>query len=483
MHRRTPIYTALCEYAQEMGLRLHMPGHAGGKGLDDLALQQLAELDVTEVPGLGDLHVLEGIMEEARKLLAAAYGAKQSLFLVNGASSGIHTLFMSLKPGSRVMVPRNAHRSFYAGMVLSGVEPVYIPAQVSPEYGLAMAVSSHEIMALLNTYPDLDTIFLTSPNYLGISSNIEEICFKAKRLKRKIAVWVDEAHGGHYPFHPAFPTTALRAGADAVVNGLHKTLPVLNQGACLHGQEELYFYQRMIPAWSMLTTSSPSYPILASIDLARSFMMLEGEPILGRALELSGLYKGKINTIKGLSVLTEEELIKWPGALELDPLKLLIDVRGISLKGRQVACILREEHGVQVEMAGSHYILAMMSMFLQAEDWEVFYRALGKIAQEYPGGRVYQEPVMPSPEPQVVLNPREAYFAKSIEVKLADGLGKVAAEMVAPYPPGIPCLLPGELISPEIYEYLLYLKKQSISLHGPKDNSLNKIRIIEEKIC
>ena len=121
MHRRTPIYTALCKYVREMGLRLHMPGHAGGKGIGDMALQQLAQLDVTEVPGLGDLHILEGIMEEARVLLAQAYGAEQSLFLVNGASSGIHTMFMSLPPGQRVLVPRNAHRSFYAGMILYGV--------------------------------------------------------------------------------------------------------------------------------------------------------------------------------------------------------------------------------------------------------------------------------------------------------------------------------------------------------------------------
>ncbi len=456
-----------------------MPGHGGGKGLGDMALQQMAQLDVTEVPGLGDLHVLEGIMEEARMLLADAYGAKQSLFMVNGASSGIHTMFMSLRPGSRVLVPRNAHRSFYAGTVLSGVEPVYIPGQISSEYGLCMSVNSHDIMDLLKTHPDIETLFLTSPNYLGVSCDLKEICSQVRKINRKIAVFVDEAHGGHFPFHPDYPITALEAGADAVVNGLHKTLPVLNQGACLHGQDEEYFHRQMVPAWSMLTTSSPSYPILASMDLARSFMMLEGEYQLEKALELSRLYKGKINTIKGLLVLTEEDLINWPGATELDPLKLWIDLSGVSLNGMQMASILREEHAVQVEMFGANHILAMMSMFHQLEDWELFYRALGEIARQYPGGRAQQQPILPAPEPQVVLIPRKAYFSKSIEVKLADCLGKVAAEMVAPYPPGIPCLLPGELISHDIYEYLLYLIKQPISLHGPGDNSLSKIRIIE----
>lgn len=479
MHKRTPIYTALCEYAHEKGLRLHMPGHAGGKGMGDWALKQLGQLDVTEVPGLGDLHVLEGIMEEARELLAEAYGAKQSLFLVNGASSGIHTMFMSLKPGSRVLVPRNAHRSFFAGLVLSGIEPIYIPGQVSAEYGLCMSISSLDIIDLLNLHPDIETIFLTSPNYLGVSCDIKEICARVRKINRRIAVLVDEAHGGHFPFHPAYPTPALRAGADAVINGLHKTLPVLNQGACLHGQDEEYFYQRMVPAWSMLTTSSPSYPILASMDLARSFMMLQGEYQLGKALEQSRLYKGKINAIKGLLVLTEEELINWPGAAGLDPLKILINLSGISLSGRQMAYILREEYAVQVEMFGANHILAMMSMFHQAQDWEFFCRALEKIALQYPGGWGYKQDIKPAPEPQLVLIPREAYFSKSIEVELAECLGKISAEMVAPYPPGVPCLLPGELISPDIYEYLLYLKKQAISLHGPKDNSLSKIRIIE----
>jgi arginine decarboxylase len=463
-----------------MGLRLHMPGHAGGKGIGDMALQQLAQLDVTEVPGLGDLHILEGIMEEARVLLAQAYGAEQSLFLVNGASSGIHTMFMSLPPGQRVLVPRNAHRSFYAGMILSGVEPLYIPGRISTEYGWCMSVSSHDIINLLNAHPDVRSIFLTSPNYLGVSCDLKEICARVRDLNRPISVFVDEAHGGHFPFHPAYPTPALRAGADAVVNGLHKTLPVLNQGACLHVQDEDYFYRRILPAWSLLTTSSPSYPILASIDLARSLMMLEGEYLLEKALDLSRFYKGKINTIKGLSVLTEEQLINWPGAVELDPLKLLINTGGISLSGLQMASILRDKYSIQVEMYGANQVLAMMSMFHQAQDWELFYRALKDIAWQYPAAKGVRQEIKPVPEPQVVVTPREAYFSKNIEVRLSDCLGKISAEMIAPYPPGIPCLLPGELISQDIYEYLLYLKKQPVSLHGPEDRSLRKIRIIEK---
>jgi lysine decarboxylase len=335
-------------------------------------------------------------------------------------------------------------------------------------------------MNLLNAHPDVRSIFISSPNYLGVSCDLKEICARVRNLNRPIRVFVDEAHGGHFPFHPAYPTPALRAGAHAVVNGMHKTLPVLNQGACLHVQDEDYFYRRILPAWSLLTTSSPSYPILASIDLARSLMMLEGEYLLEKALGLSRFYKEKINTIKGLSVLTEEQLINWPGAVELDPLKLLINTGGISLSGLQMASILRDKYFIQVEMYGTNQVLAMMSMFHQAQDWELLYRALKDIAWQYPAAKGFRQEIKPVPEPQVVVTPREAYFSKSIEVRLADCLGKISAEMIAPYPPGIPCLLPGELISQDIYEYLLYLKKQPVSLHGPADSSLRKIRIIEK---
>jgi len=479
LHKSTPIYTAVHKYANDVDLRLHMPGHVGGRGITDYAFQQIADIDVTEVPGTGDLHVPEGAIEEARILLAKAFGSGESLFLVNGASSGIHTLFMSLT-GTRkkVLVPRNAHRSFYAGMVLSGVEPVYVSCQTCSEYGLAMSIRSSEVAELLAVNPDIATVFITSPNYYGVTCDVAEICQKVKGRKETISVFVDEAHGGHFPFHDKYPRSALISGADAVVNGLHKTLPVFNQGACLHVQDQQRFWQEIFPAWSMLTTSSPSYPILASIDLARSLMMTRGHSILEKALELSNEYKHKFNEIKGLSVFTEEELSNISGAAQIDPLKILMSVRGTSITGDQMAKILRQEYAIQVEMAGPGYILAMMSMFHRAEDWKLLYEALKEIAAKYPGQMGKKGDIPVPPEPQLRLTPRAAFFSSSIEVDFTSCRGKISAEVIAPYPPGIACVLPGEIISDDMYEYLKYLKKQKIPLYGPGDSSLNRVKII-----
>ncbi len=479
MHTRTPIYTSIRKYAGDVKLRSHMPGHAGEHGFTDHAFQQIAGIDVTEVPGTGDLHVPEGIIEEARVLLAKAFGARESLFLVNGASSGIHTLFMSLSgKQEKVLVPRNAHRSFFTGMVLSGVEPVYVPCQISSDYGLAISVRSIDIMELLAVNPDITTVFITSPNYYGITCDVAEICQKVKANNDNIAVFVDEAHGGHFPFHDNYPRSALLSGADAVVNGLHKTLPVLNQGACLNVQDEERFWKQIFPTWSMLTTSSPSYPILASIDLARSLMMTEGHSILEKALELSKKYRYKINEIKGLSVFAEEELSNVSGTAEIDPLKILISVRGTSITGDQLAQILRQEYSIQVEMAAPDYILAMMSMFHRAEDWELLYQGLKEIAGKYPGKKSKKKDIPVPPEPQLHLAPRTAFFSNTTEVEFSCCRGKISGEVIAPYPPGIACLLPGEIISDGMYEYLEYLRKQKTPLYGPNDSSLSRVKII-----
>ncbi len=479
MQNRKPIYTAVQKYTEEMGLRLHMPGHGGGFGFDDAAWRQIAMFDVTEVPGTGDLHVMEGDMEAARMLLAQAYGAQESLFLVNGASSGIHTLFLSLNPGSKVLVPRNAHRSFFSGLVLSGLDPVYIPGKINYYYGFTMSIQSSDIMALLRRHSDVQAVFITSPNYFGINCDVEGICQGVSSLNENTLVFVDEAHGGHFPFHPEYPAPALRSGADAAVNGLHKTLPVLNQGACMHLQDKKFFYDRVLPAWSMITTSSPSYPILVSIDAARCLMMTEGEEILDKARQLSQCYKSKIGEIEGLSVFTEEDLSSIPGPLELDPLKILIGTRDLALRGEELMSVLRREYAIQVELAGSNYILAMMSMFHQPGEWERFYLALKAIAARYRGGSRAKPCIRIPPQPNLILTPRKAYFSSGIEVDFSDCRGKIAGEMIAPYPPGIPCLLPGELISEEVYEYLQYLKDEKVSLQGPGDRYLNRIKIID----
>jgi lysine decarboxylase len=461
---------------KENNLRLHMPGHIGGRGILVPELESLAGMDATEVTGLDDLHLAQGVIDESRQLLAKACGAQETFLLVNGATSGIHALLMSLGDGEQVMIPRNAHRSFYGGMVLSGAMPVYIPCELEPVLGVALAVKGSSIENLLQQDNNVEAVFIASPSYYGTCCDVAEIAGIVRRRGKMLLV--DEAHGAHFPFHPLYPNSALKEGADAVVNGLHKTWPVLTQGACLHLGKGFNNHKRLTAAYSLITTTSPSYPIMASIDLARDFMEREGTSYLERALELSRKYKPFFNKIQGIRCY-EDELLQGFGVTAIDPLKVLIGVHALSLTGYQAASILRTEYHIQVEMEDENLILAMFSLLHEDKDWERFYEALKDLALKYHSpvvkkGRVYQLPL-----PQVILGPRQAFFADTERVKLAECRGRISGEMVSAYPPGIPCLAPGELITDEVWDYIHYLKKSAARLHGPEQANLEYINVIK----
>ncbi|MDD3852743.1 MAG: aminotransferase class I/II-fold pyridoxal phosphate-dependent enzyme [Syntrophomonadaceae bacterium] len=471
-----PIYKALCDYQSIAPLRLHMPGHAGGLGFETGEFKLISGFDVTEVPGLDDLHMSQEVIEEARRLLAKAYGAQESLFLVNGASSGIHALFLSFNPDDEVLVPRNAHRSFFSAMVLSAVRPIYIPVEYQPELGVALSVTGRQVDSLLAENPRVKAVFITSPSYFGTAAPIEAIAQKVHQ--KGIQLLVDEAHGAHFAFHAAYPTPALHCGADAAVNGMHKTLPVLNQGAALHVAEGFHDFTRLRAACSLLTTTSPSYPILASIDLARAFMVEKGESQLETAYQLARQYREKINNLPGLHCYGDE-LTGFEGVTGYDPLKLVVSFPGVTVSGREVAHQLREQYAIQVEMAQEKFILAMMSMFHEAAHWERFYQALKNVTAVYQGRRE-NTPIAKVPvNPTVLMTPRDAFMARKKQVPLKESAGCIAGESVAVYPPGIPALLPGELITEELLEYLYYIKNSKLQIQGPRESSLNSILIID----
>lgn len=472
-----PLWAALLKYRDENNLRLHMPGHLGGRGLPE-AYRDLAQIDLTEVPGIDDLHQPRSHIEQARRLMAQAYGARESFFLVNGATSGMHALFMSL-PGSksRVLIPRSFHRSVWGGLVLSGATPIYVASSHDAELGIPLAIDPQCIEDKLKADSGIKAVFLTSPSYFGTSLNISDIFDKT--CPSGVALLVDEAHGAHFAFHPSYPRPALAQGADAVVNGLHKTLPVLNQGACLHIGRQFKYRDRLAKALSLLTTTSPSFPLLASMDKARQYMQKQGRDCMERAMQIAMQYRSRIEQIPGLNI--------WNPVLEnnhhtagQDPLKLTVRVSGLCLNGLQLADLLRREHHIQAELAQPLVVMFMMSIFHREDEWERLFQALAKIAGQYAAQTKKSEKIPLPPIPQVVLSPRQAFWYKLRRVKLKDSLGHLGGEMVAPYPPGIPCILPGELIDTEILNYLWYIKQRGLSTHGPHDPALNYIMVLDE---
>ena len=473
----TPIYSALTKYISENPLRLHMPGHAGIAEALPLTWGKLAFFDVTEIPGLDDLHLPTDVIDQARQLLAEAFGAEESFFLVNGATSGIQALFLSLPANARVLIPRHAHRSFFGGMVLSGAEPVYLPPEVDEETGLSLATSLEAVENALQSNEAVAAVFLTSPTYYGTASNIEGIATAAHR--RGIPLYVDEAHGSHYGFHPDYPIAALQAGADAVVHGLHKTLPVFNQGGALHLGHNFGPTDQITRAYSLLTTTSPSYPLLASMDLARHLMQQEGFDHLEEARQLANEYSEKINQLPGLQCWGTR--LSAPGVTAIDPLKILVLTDARKMTGFEIGRRLRQQHHIRVEIEADHHILAMMSMFHRRSDWERFYRALQTITKELGDRKANNrniKPVVP-PAPVVIKSPREAFYSQHKRVALSEARNRVSAEMVAVYPPGIPGLLPGEMITGEIWDYLNYVRQAGFRVQGPLDSHLETIAVLD----
>jgi arginine decarboxylase len=470
----TPIYTALQQYAQNNILRLHMPGHIG-RAITAQELQGIAPIDVTEVPGLDDLHLPQEIIAESRRLLADAFGAAESYFLVNGATSGIQALFLALtSPGEKVLLPRNAHRSFFGGLALSGAWPVYIPVQTMPEPGIALAVTVEDVKSLLQQCDK--AVFLVSPSYYGAACDLSAIADVVHEQDRLLLV--DEAHGAHFSFSSLLPPSAIESGADAAVNGLHKTWPVLNQGACLHLAPSLKGHQGIKNAVSMLTTTSPSYPLLASIELAREMMEGQGEALLGQALGYGAEFKQKMQGLPAFKYYNEE-IQKMPGVKGMDGLKVVIGVENTGLTGYEVAAILRQQHHIQVEMAETGCILAMFSLFHQREDWDYFYHALQQIATTIKATPARLKRIELPPYPNVVLSPRQAFNTPVQRLPRQECRGKLAGEMVAAYPPGVPCLLPGELITETVLDYLDYLQKSASRVQGPQDSSLQYLNVLD----
>jgi arginine decarboxylase len=475
---RAPIYEALLKYRAENNTLLHMPGHVGGRGFTIEELRTMGTLDFTEVPGLDDLHSPSGPIQEARELMAQAFGARESFFLVNGATSGIQAVFLAVAgEGEPVLVPRNAHRSFYAGLVLSGAMPVYYSGRLMRPWGLVLAVEPEDIAAAMEQCSDAVAVFLVSPTYYGTTADVGEIVRLMAAYGKMVLV--DEAHGAHFGFHPRLPAPALLQGAAAVVHGMHKSLPVMTQGAALHIGPGFKPVVRLRNAYHLLTTTSPSYPLLASMDLARCLMVEEGTERLESVLHLADRYRAKIRVIPGLEC-PGEEMLQAAGVKGYDPLKVLVRVTGLSLTGYQTADLLREQYRIQVEMAGEDFILAMFSPGHQEEDWGGFYHALRDISYRYvgtaPGKRLA---VSVPPYPRVEITPRQAYFSPMRRMHLSEVAGQLSAEMVTSYPPGIPCLLPGELITSEMIDYLYSLRASGCRVQGPDDPSLEYLYVID----
>lgn len=484
----TPIINALKKYTGDWTVRFHMPGHKGRQEEDNVLSLFLGgrvySADVTNVPGMDDLHQAHGVIKEAQDLAAKTFGADKTYFLVNGSSCGLQALVMSVcRPGERIIVPRNMHRSILSGIILSGAVPVFFRPEYSLEYGIPLGVAPKTIAAILSRNQGAKAVIIVNPTYHGITSDISSIA--AIVQQHGIPLLVDEAHGPHLGFHEDLPQSALEAGADASVQGIHKMLSAFTQASMLHLKGGLIDRQRLEANLKLLQSTSTSYLLLASLDAARSQMDARGRCLVGCALELSNCLRDSISMMGGFSVMGREAL-KNTCAFGLDPTKITISVRDLHVTGLWSEQWLRQNHCIQVEMSDLCNLLLIITFGNCRNDSDRLLGALGDMADYIKQNKTLDIPHTDLsrynflPEiPEQAITPREAFWAPCAVIPLREAAGRISTEVVACYPPGIPVICPGEIITPEIIEHLSAMRKMGMHFQGCSDSSLEFLRVVK----
>ncbi|CAG0932104.1 arginine decarboxylase [Thermoflexales bacterium] len=480
---RAPFFDSLVSTRQHRTpVSFHMPGHKFNAAL----LPELTDFfgagvftgDLNEaVPSIDYLHAPTGALAEAQQLAAAAMGADHTFFLINGSTVGNQAMLLAaVRDGQKVIIPRAAHRSVYAGLILSGATPIYIAPRVHPQVHFPLAVELSAVRDRLDEHPDVVAIHVTSPNYYGYLSDVSGLVELAHT--RNIPLLVDEAHGAHLCFHPDLPHSAVSHGADAVVQSPHKTLGALTQAAWLHLNGERVSFTLLQYLLAILQSSSPNVTFTGSLDSARRQMALHGKQLLDRTLELAQRARTAIRAIPGLWCYGDD-LIGAYGIAAYDPTKLVIRVTDTGLTGKEFAAELWARGNITVEFADLWQVICSVTIADTPDKIERLIAALRNIAQDQRGGDPTARVELATPPlPQLILNPRQATFRSARRVRLIEACGEVCAEQVIPYPPGIPLLMPGEVISAEMIDYVQYLLREQIKIVGPEDLQLSTVRVI-----
>jgi len=475
---RTPLFDAVKKYIDNEVIPFHVPGHKQGRGIQELA-DYIGEMSLRmDVNGMEDLDFANnptGVIKEAQDLMAHAFGAEYAYFLVNGTTSGVQTMILSAcEPGSRIIIPRNAHKSTIGGIILSGAMPVYVQPEINADIGITMGVSVDSIKKAIKQNPHARAVFVINPTYYGMTSDLKSIVRVAHM--HDMAVLVDEAHGAHMSFHDDFPLTAMEVGADMSAASIHKTGGSLTQSSVLLSRGGLISQNSIKHSLGLTFTSSASYLLMCSLDIARKQLATKGAEMLQETLELARWARNEINYISGLYAFGRE-LIEREGCNDFDETKLGINVSKIGFTGYQIEAMLRNKFNIQVEMSDLNNILAIISIGDRQEHILSLVEALRKLSEGRSENMIRK--VTPIPDSlEMIVSPRDAFYNAKKTVRLEEAAGEIAGEMVMVYPPGIPVICLGERITEDIIEYLKLLKEEKCQLQGTSDPKVDYIRVL-----
>ncbi|MFI6206434.1 aminotransferase class I/II-fold pyridoxal phosphate-dependent enzyme [Streptomyces sp. NPDC051041] len=485
-HTQAPVLQALAEYRGKGRLSFTPPGHKQARGADPAVREVLGDAvflgDVLASGGLDDRLKRGRVLERAQELMADAVHADHTFFSTCGSSLSVKAAMLAVAgPHEKLLVGRDAHKSVVSGLILSGIEPVWVEPRWDAERHLAHPPSAAEYEAAFAAHPDARGALITSPTPYGTCADLRAVAEVCHR--RSVPLIVDEAWGAHLPFHPDLPSWAMDAGADICVTSIHKMGSGLEQGSVFHLQGDLVPPELLGMRADLLSTTSPSVLIYAGLDGWRRQMALRGEELLGATLELAAGVRAAVEQIDGMHVNDRSDFCGPRLADDFDPLPVVIDITGLGITGFQASDWLREHRGIDAHLTDHRRIGAQITYGDDEETTGELLAALkdlaGAAADLGPAPRV----AVPSPDElrtEQVRLPRDAFFGPTENVPVSRAAGRIAAEMITPYPPGIPAVLPGELLTRPVVEYLRTGLAAGMYLPDPSDPELNTIRVLAE---
>jgi arginine/lysine/ornithine decarboxylase len=471
-----PIAAALKKYKQSRVVRFDVPGHKGGREnpeLIDFFGKECMAIDVNSMKMLDNLCHPTSVILEAENLAAEAFHAKHAFFMVGGTSSSVQAMIMSTcKAGEKIILPRNVHKSAINALVISGAIPVYINPGINRELGVPLGMSLESVREAVRQNPDAKAIFINNPTYYGICSNAAEIARIAH--ENGMLALADEAHGTHFYFNDKTPQSAMDAGFDMAAVSIHKTGGSLTQSSILFCNKNVPHVAQII---NLTQTTSASYLLLASLDIARRNLSLNGQNMIDKTLGLAAYARHEIEEIGGYKVF-DKRLANGDDVYDFDLTKLSVNTLGIGLAGIEVYDYLRDEYNIQIEFGDIGNFLAIISHADRTFEIERLIGALSEIKRIHakPDKNMFNHEYI---NPKLAMTPQAAFYAEKSGISLKKCNGKICGESVMCYPPGIPILAPGEIITSEIIDYINYAKEKGCQLTGTEDINVENLMVIK----
>ncbi len=478
--RKAPVYEALQEFRRNRVVPFDVPGHKRGRGNPELVSllgKQCVELDVNSMKPLDNLCHPISVIKEAEELAAEAFGAAHAFLMVGGTTSAVQTMVLTAcKSGEKIILPRNVHRSVINALVVNGATPIYVNPDTDSRLGIALGMKISQVERAIEENPEAKAILVNNPTYYGICSNLKKIVELAH--EHGMMVLVDEAHGTHFYFGEDMPLTAMAAGADMSSVSMHKSGGSLTQSSfLLTGPGVSAGYVRQVI--NLTQTTSASYLLISSLDISRRNLALRGKELFREVMRIANYARTEINKIGGYYAYGKE-LINGDSVFDFDPTKLTVYTLDIGLAGIEVYDLLRDEYDIQLELGDMGNVLAYISIGDRMREVERLVSALVDVKRRYCKDRtgLFDHEYI---NPSVVMTPQEAFYAPKEEmIPIRETNGRICTEFVMCYPPGIPILAPGERITQEIIDYILYAKEKGCQLTGPEDEKVERLNVIKE---